>query len=266
MRPPVLPPGVSQQFVPIAVAEPGAPLEYRPMLLAAADIRFADRKLGIDLWEERSYLAPISDGQRPIDWDRAQSLSAPPIVDSAPHDAAQFAPLPTSAAKVSSYKSWRTDFAKWLHRNTVLTANQISREVREAVVAGIRAEYQPKVDRATEKIRNLRQQVEAELDRKRAEQMDAVISVVGALFGRKRRSSSRRSSSRSRSRQTAAHAQEDLDAAVAALDRLRRQIEKKIGDLDFELRPTKSNIDVREVSLVWVPYWRRQADSVSGLR
>jgi len=254
--PPVLPPGIPQQFVPIVVAEPGARLEYRPMLLAVADIRFTDRKLGIDLWEERSYLAPIPVSGS-VDWDRAQALSAPPVVNAEPHEAARFAELPAAAAKQGSYRTWRADFSKWLYRNTVLTANQIGREVREAAIAGIRAKYQARVDRATDKVRNLEQQLEAELDRQRTEQMDAVISVVGALFGRKR--TRRRSSSRSR--QGAAHTREDLDAAIAALERLRRKIETEINGLDFAVRPTKSNIDVSEVSLVWVPHWRGPAFS-----
>src|SRR5262249_13449778 len=47
---PVLPPGISQYFLPASGAEPGtgAPV-YRPMLFGAASVHFADAKAGIDL-------------------------------------------------------------------------------------------------------------------------------------------------------------------------------------------------------------------------
>jgi hypothetical protein len=261
---PILPPGVTEHFLPVMAAEPGARLEYRPMLLASADVRFADRKLGIDLWDDRTYLAPIGDGPIPVDWDRARIMSVPPsVLDGDPEEGAGFAQLPAVATKTTAYKTWRTDFAKWLHRNTFLTAKQIGREVREAVVAKIRDEYQPKVDRAMEKVRNLEQRVDAELGNKRAAQLDTVASVVGALFGRKRsRSTARRvATSKSRIDQRYDNAKDDLEKAIRDLRKLSREVEGRISELDFEIRPTKSNIDVRQVTLVWEPHWRLDANT-----
>jgi hypothetical protein len=261
---PILPPGVAQHFLPVMAGEPGARLEYRPMLLASADIRFTDRKLGIDLWEERTSLAPITDGPIPVDWDRARIMSVPPsVLDADPEDGAAFAPLPAAATKATAYKTWRTDFAKWLHRNTLLTARQIGREVREAIVARIRDEYQPKIDRAMDKVRTLEQRVEVELDNRRAAQLDTVASVVGALFGRKRsRSAARRvATSKSRIDQRYEDAKRDLEKAIRDLQKLSREVEGRIKELDFEIRPTKSNIDVRQVTLVWEPHWRMDTDA-----
>jgi hypothetical protein len=203
----------------------------------------------------------------PVDWDRARTMSVPPaVLDADPEDGAAFAPLPAAAAKAAAYKTWRTDFAKWLHRNTVLTARQIGREVREAIVARIRDEYQPKVDRAMEKVRDLEQRVEAELDNRRAAQLDTVASVVGALFGRKRsRSDARRvATSKSRIEQRYEGARRDLEKAIGDLRKLSREVESRIAALDFEIRPTKSNIDVRQVTLVWEPHWRMDGNARAG--
>ena len=51
-------------------------------------------------------------------------------------------------------------------------------------------------------------------------------------------------------------ARDDLSAAAENLEELREEIEEEIEDLDFEIRPTKSNIDVKLLTLVWVPHWR----------
>lgn len=261
---PVLPPSISQFFVPIRAAARGGDIEYRPMLLGSADIRFMDKRMGIDISRDRAYLTSISDGPVPVDWDRAQQFEVPLTnLRSDAEAGAMFASLPPPAAKARSHSRWKSDFGKWLHRNTVLDVNQISREKREEIVAKIREKYRPKVDRIMEKIRNLKQVVEKEADRQRAEQLDAIVSagssVLGALFGRRRgsRSSSRRSRSRRRSgsnQRRAEHAQEDLEAAVKKLDALRLTVETEINNLDFAVRPTKSNVDVQALSLVWAPF------------
>ena len=107
-----------------------------------------------------------------------------PTCDPIRRKAATFAALPSVAAKKTSYKNWRSEFSKWLYRNALLTAQQISREVRDAVVAKIRDRYQSKVDRAVEKVRKMEQRFDAEEEKRRAAQFDAVISTVGSLFGR----------------------------------------------------------------------------------
>src|SRR5262245_44134154 len=57
---PVLPPDIAQQFVPVRGAAPsGAVLEYQPMLLGAASVRFADKKTGADASRDCLVLAPI---------------------------------------------------------------------------------------------------------------------------------------------------------------------------------------------------------------
>jgi hypothetical protein len=259
---PVLPPGIDEHFVAVNAAEPGMQIEYRPMVLVSADLRFADRKLGIDLWEERTYLAPIADGPMPVDWDRGDELSTEPDLRPDPEEGARFVALPSVATKKTSYKKWRTEFSKWLYRNALLTAQQISREVRDAVVAKIRDSYQSKVDRAVEKVRKMEQRVDAEEEKRRAAQFDAVISTVGSLFGRRRSRQSSRS--RAGARQRYYKSRDDLSAAAEDLEELREEIEEEIDALDFEIRPTKSNIDVKLLTLVWVPRWRPAPAEVDG--
>ncbi len=68
---PILPHGIDEYFIPVGSGREEVQITYRAMLLATADIRFADRKLGIDIWDDRARLAPINDGPVEVDWDRA---------------------------------------------------------------------------------------------------------------------------------------------------------------------------------------------------
>lgn len=257
---PVLPPGIDEYFVPVAAAAKSDPIRYRPMLFGSAEVRFTDRKLDIDIWHDRGYLAPIGSGAAAVDWDRAHEIAVPLAeLGHEPEPEAEFAALPAAAAKASSYKRWASRFGTWLYRNTVLEAGQLTREQREAVVESIRERYRSKVEKVTDKVERTRRAVERDVDQKRAEELDTIISMgtemLGSLFGR--RSRSRRSTSRSRSRTArnrSAKLRHDFEDAVQELEALRREVEAEINDLDFSIKPSKSNIDVRKVVLVWAPF------------
>ncbi len=137
----------------------------------------------------------------------------------------------------------------------------MTREQRETIVDNIRDEYRPKVRRVTAKVERTRAAYERDQDRQKAEQLDTIVAVgstvLGALFGRKntrRRSSSRSRSSATAARNRSAKIRHDYEAAAKELDALRREVETKIKDLDFTIKPTKSNIDVGELTLTWAPF------------
>jgi hypothetical protein len=66
---PVLSPDVPQYFLPVRETQQnGAALVYRPMLLGAAQVRFADSKAGIDVAEDQAFLAPFQAGALSVDW------------------------------------------------------------------------------------------------------------------------------------------------------------------------------------------------------
>src|SRR5690606_32671405 len=98
--PPVLPHGVQQFFAPAA---PGAALT--PMLLAAAEIHYADRRLDIDVVRSRAVVVPFAGGALPIDWDAARPapFDVRELTREAP-EGARFGDLPPAAAKPRSYE------------------------------------------------------------------------------------------------------------------------------------------------------------------
>ncbi|HYN25684.1 MAG TPA: hypothetical protein VES69_11655, partial [Pyrinomonadaceae bacterium] len=75
-RQPVLPPEVSQYFIPVRGAgSSGSTLVYHPMVFGAAQVRFANKK--IDMTQELAVLAPITDGVIPVQWDHATVVDLP---------------------------------------------------------------------------------------------------------------------------------------------------------------------------------------------
>lgn len=211
---PMLPPDVPQQFIPVRGSQPsGSTLIYRPMLLGVAQVRVSDSKAGVDVTQDVTVLAPISDGAVAVDWDHAVEASlAVADLESSPTDAAQFGAVPSPASKAKSYEMWSKDFSGWLFRNRKVdllkspSAKEVSmpgeserdfrvrlqqsgREARDKQSDSLRQKYAPKIAALQDRIRRAGQMVERQQAESRSSQMQAAISVgasiLGAFLGRK---------------------------------------------------------------------------------
>jgi hypothetical protein len=245
-------------------------------VLGAAKVRFVDPKSGLDTSNDLAYLAPIADAAVPVDWDKAEATSfVLADLESSPAQSAQFAALAPAAAQAKSYAGWRSDFSGWLFRNATLDMRQASREQRDALVARIREQYAPKVQKLEDRIRNQQQVVEREQGQARSAQLQTAISVgatiLSSFLGRKRVSATSLGRATSAARgvgrsidqqQDVGRAKADVAAAQADLSTLNQELELKLGSLDtIAVRPTKANIAVQILALAWAPYWH---DSVGN--
>jgi hypothetical protein len=211
---PILPPNVPQQFIPIRGVQPnGSLLVYQPMLLGASQVRVSDSKTGVDVTQDVTVLAPISDGAVAVDWDHAmQAGLAVADLEPSPADGAQFGEVPSLASKAKSYDAWNKDFAGWLFRTQKVdllkspSANEYSkpgeserdfrvrlqqsgRETRDKQSDSLRRKFAPKIAALQDRIRRAGQMVERQQAESRSSQMQAAISVgasiLGAFLGRK---------------------------------------------------------------------------------
>jgi hypothetical protein len=211
---PLLPPDVPQHFIPVRGSQPsGSALIYQPMLLGASQVRVSDSKAGVDVTQDVTLLAPISDGAVAVDWDRAmQAGLALEDLESAPSDGAQFGAVPSTASKAKSYETWNRDFAGWLFRTQKVDLlkspsvkevsrpgeserdfrvrlQQSGREARDKQSDSLRQKYAPKIAAIQDRIRRAEQMVERQKAESRSSQMQAAISVgasiLGAFLGRK---------------------------------------------------------------------------------
>lgn len=211
---PMLPPDVPQHFIPIRGSQPsGSALIYQPMLLGASQVRVSDSKAGVDVTQDVTILAPISDGAVAVDWDRAVETGLAVVdLESAPSDGAQFSAVPSAASKAKSYETWNKDFSGWLFRNQKVDLlkspstkenskpgeserdfrvrlQQSGREARDKQSDSLRQKYAPKIAALQDRIRRAGQMVERQQAESRSSQMQAAISVgasiLGAFLGRK---------------------------------------------------------------------------------
>jgi len=260
---PVLPPDIPQQFVPVRGTAPGgAALEYQPMLLGAASVRFADRKTGADASRDPVVLAPIGDGPVAVDWDAAQEIDIPlDDLESAPVEGARFAELPAVAARKKSFDGWARDLAGWLYRTQKLELfrsaadklvsrpgesegdfrgrlQESTRAARDAATDKLRQKYAPRIAALQERIRRAQQARERESEQVTQSGLQAAISIgatlVGAFLGRKAITASTvgRATTAMRGAGRVLKEQQDVGRAEENVEALQQQL----GELDAQFR------------------------------
>ncbi|HZE71910.1 MAG TPA: hypothetical protein VE135_20565 [Pyrinomonadaceae bacterium] len=158
---------------------------------------------------------------------------------------------------------------------------QLAREQRDQAVEKLRQRYAPKIAALEEKRRRAEQAVAREAEQSKTQKFQTAISfgatLLSSFMGRKavslttlgRATTAARGVSRSmKEANDVSRAQETVDAVsqqVADLDTqfkaeaeaLEKSVDPQTEVLEkVSLKPTKTNIAVTLVTLVWTPYWR----------
>jgi len=298
---PVLPDGISQRFQAMRRSLAGdETLLYKPALLATGVLHYQSAKENVDLWREVQVVAPLQAqiDSNPWDDDGVVVTEQPLDFDDAPGDRAAFAPLPAGAAQAKAYPSWGKQLKDELYRTQALQlwwcpAAKLGgkpgesegdfrarlalamREQRDLAMAKLQQSYQPKLQRLQERRRNAEQVVEQQKAQRRGAGFGAVVnigtSILGALFGRKKVSTSVTSAIKGVSRVGNEHGDVRRAAEdVAALTQQEQQLEKEFQDeaarvqaqfdgnaLAIErkdLAPKKADTKVEQVVLLWTPW------------
>lgn len=301
---PVLPPEVSQYFIPVRGGDSKSTLTYQPMLLGAAEVRFSNSK-SLEMTQQLSLLATINDGPIAVDWAQAKTIDLPiEDLEQTANDGAQFASLPVNASKAKNYAAWKKDLANWVYRNQRLELlespsldlasnpgeserdfrvrlQQLAREKRDEAVEKLRQKFAPKLAALQERKRRAEQAVTREAEQASGQKMQTAISfgatLLSSFFGRKtlslsnlgRATTAVRGVSRSMKESSdVGRAQEtvevidqqlaDLEAQLKAdTEAIQQAIDPQTETLEtVSLKPTKSNITVKLVTLAWAPYWQ----------
>jgi hypothetical protein len=205
---PVLPPAIAEYFAPA----PGA-ATYRPTLLGAAQVRFADTKAQVDETRAVTVVTPVTSDAVAVDWSQASAIElAVNDLLREPPAGASFAELPPAAQKAAHYPAWSKGFVAWLaqsqsldllksdarklvskagesERDFRVRLAQAAREERDEAVARVREKYAARTSSLQEKLRRAQQAVAREEEQASASKMQTAISfgttMLGALFGRK---------------------------------------------------------------------------------
>ncbi len=303
---PVLPPDVTQYFLPFRNAQPaGSVLLYSPRLLGCGKVFYADAKIGIAFEQPVALLTPFPRGTGVVVWDEAVDC---PVADSDlekfPAVEASYQELPSEAGNAKGYLVWTRSFSEWLYRNQTarllkseasqlvsrpgeterdfrIRLQQSSREQRDKLVERLRQKYAPKIASLQERIRRAEQAVDREQEQAKQQKLQTAISfgttVLSALFGRKRLSTSTlgRATTAARGVSRTMKESEDIDRAQETVAVLQKQLSEMQEQLQLEtndvvravdpqtevlqqvqISPKKSNVTVRLLTLVWTPYWQ----------
>ena len=173
--------------------------------------------------------------------------------------------------RCEKYKAWSKpdeDRAAFVARMELLV-----REERDRKLETLRERYQREVDKLETKIDRAEDKVEREKRQYSTQKVDTAVTVggalLGAIFGRR---VLRRATSAVRSGNRAARARGDIERAEEAvrdlqedLTELKDETKDAIGDIKEtsieappietrDVRPTKRDIRIEGLSLVWLPY------------
>ena len=279
--PPAIPAGIAEYFLPNnitaaeAIREAGRSLPagaeaiglvYRPVLLAQAEVRFNDRKSGVQAVVNRTALIERPDERGMVRWgsyvnpNETEPALTPRKLDRAPLRDARFGDLNTPFNDGRTLKSIEKDFQEWLYRESGLTirANEALKqyagpdvdyetflkqclaaaetEIKEDV-AKIEAQFDRKIEAVEKKLRKEKQELEedqADLKSRRLEEgAKAAETVFGWIMGRKRTVSASVTKRRMTSR-----AKADVEESIEEI----AELEKELVELKEEREEAREEI------------------------
>ena len=299
--PPVLDSAVEQRFLPAVLADNAAVralmqetrsadvrsvrLVYESAVLAAASVRYVERKWALDQQTALLFLATQVDQPAGVDWAAAEALELDVrdlLLRSEPVGAEQgpfYAPVPEQANSARRLKSMATDLSDWLYYNSRLAVRvhpqlglrqtpdererefnlrlqQAAREARDAEVDGLRRKFEADIAKVEEKVRREERELEkdrADYDARKQQEMIGIgESVLGYFFGR--RSSRAFSTAASRRRMTSkagqdvAESEQVISELKSEVDDLRRQLEAQVNDITVRWANLMDDTESVEVS------------------
>ena len=261
-RPPV-PTGIAEYFLPLnmsfteALAASGQPMPedamlsgvlYRPALAAAAQVRFLDRKYGVDAETGMAALVTAPDKRGVVRWDDFLAHLPPADkMEPAPAPQARFAALDAPLADARLMASLQRDFADWVFRASKLTVRanaalglyatpdvsqaefmkvcaEEARKQRDAETAKVSDGFDKKIAALQEKLsreqREL-QQDQTELDERKREEIVTGAETAFSLLGGRR---SRRISTTFTKHRLTETAKADVDESVQVIAEYKGQI------------------------------------------
>lgn len=203
---PLLPPDITQRFVPLRKGGPVDRFVYQPMALGKARIGFRDSKSGTDCDKNVLLAAPFDPSSQRINWDQAVEINIDiSELDASPTPGIAFAQLPSWAAVAKNYVAWSKDFADWLYRTHQLEIfmsptlkvfskpdeserdfrvrlDQAFREKRDEEIESLRKKYAAKIQSAQSRVDRAEDAVSREKLQAKQQQKQTAISAGATLL------------------------------------------------------------------------------------
>jgi len=289
---PVVPPKIEEHFLPAAgTAGVRGKLVYRPAALGVATLHYTKARTEIDVWRSVAMLAPLrGDDALRMPWEDATLLEeGAPDLDDEPEESAQFASLPSDAARPATYVRWSKMLRTHLYRSCPLLVwrstdpramsrpgesegefraqlRQMLHEKRDLEIEKLRKRYAPKLARLGDRIRKAEQRIERESSQYRQQKMHTAVSigatVLGALFGRKLGSVGNvgRATTAARGASRAARERGDVARAREDAESLERQLQELEAEFETRLETVREKTDDSKLVCEELPIRPRKSD------
>ena len=290
---PSLPAGIKEYFLPQNYSLPEAykaaqktmpgeamieSVVYRPTLIASAQVRVVDRKLGVESEIVRAALVATLEKRGSVRWDDFAYGGTLDNVETSPVPSARFGTLDTPLNDAKLMTALQKDFADWVLRNSSVKARantalkvfagpDVSRaefmkacadaasDARDKEIAKQTGQFERQLKTLQDKLareeRELRED-EAELSHRKMEEAGTHLENITGLFGGKR-GVRKLSSSLTKRRQTE-QAKADVEESVDAIALYKQQIadiEKRREELVTEINSKWGNVvnDITEIAV-----------------
>ena len=282
----VLPAAIAQIYLPPQNAPAGAPLVYRPALLAVARLHFVDLRQKLDAWQTVRHLVfpdPASGRLRWTDVQPAPEGEAREPVAGAAHEN-----VPADLADPKRYAQHEKDYKAFLteaftvdlpslpaHRLTAnlgesdgdfrIRAAQILREKRDEAVAELRKKYAAKIDALVERERRAEAKVENEKAQLSRQRVGTAVhfgaAALSILLGRRVGGLGRATTGIGAMTRAG---KEKLDVAQAGetLEAIRRQRAELESEAGQEVARLMESFDPERLAVSSVRIEPRRADTV----
>jgi len=273
---PILPPEIPQYFLPTFGAKPdGVSLTYYPMILGAAQVRFADAKTGIDTTRDTVFFSPVTDDPVPVNWDNSTEAKLKlDELQSTPSETAQFVELAPAASNAKNYDTWQRDFINWLQRTQKLALfrspslkelskpgeterdfrvrlQQAAREHRDQYVEKLRLKYASTLRSLDQRIGSAQAALEKQKAKDSEQKYDTAVSfgasILGSFLGRKSTrgatTTARKIGRVMRESKYKTTAQEKLKALQKQRAELESQFQSETSMLEEKFNPLTENLE-----------------------
>ena len=212
--PPALPAQIAQYYLLPRRGSAPEELTYRPFVVGAADVTYANAKYNVQQTSRVLRISPIADSAVPVEWARSTPLEQDANdLDRQPEIGIAFAGLPAAASKPKQYDDWSNLFSRWLRteqplallrsptlkvtsapgqseRDFRIRLQELAREQRDDAVDALRKRYATRIATLEDRLRRAEQEVAKQEQQASAQKLNSVVaigeSLLGSFFGRKR--------------------------------------------------------------------------------
>jgi len=239
---------------------------YKPALIASAQVRFFDRKFGVDAEVKRAALVPNPERRGSLRWDDfVYSGGNLDRAEASPAPGARFDLLAATLTDAKLVAALQKDFVDWIYRSSSVKArandalkvyggpdvsaaefmkacSEAAAEARDAEIRKLAAKVDRQIasleDKLTREERELRSD-ESELSQRKLEEMGTHAENVFSFLGGSR--SSRRVSTSLTKRRMTEQAKDDVEESLDAI----AQFKKQLIDLQAERARVEQDVNSR---------------------